>query len=145
MSEPARYEAQGDGPLARVLRAVLAYVPENELQIVLAAVGEAKRRESELANELDDTREEWKFAEKDLKAAEARVAELERALPNPERLEEIARLLDLFDRVAELADDLLPGEKENYRAIDHTQMQDDLRAWARAAREALGARAGGHW
>ena len=48
----------------------------------------------------------------------------------PERLEEIAKMLDFFDRVLELADALLPGESEKYRATDHHAMQDDLRELA---------------
>jgi hypothetical protein len=47
----------------------------------------------------------------------------------PDRLEEIAKMLDFFDRVLELGDLLLPGDAEGYRATDHTQMQDDLRRY----------------
>lgn len=55
------------------------------------------------------------------------------AAPPPQRLREIADILDFFDKIVELADQMLPGEAEKYRAVDHSQMQDDLRRWADAS------------
>ena len=67
-----------------------------------------------------------------------KLVELEKRAPSPERLEEIAATLDFFDQILELGDALLPGEGENYRAVDHSAMQDDLRRWARATASGSG-------
>jgi hypothetical protein len=69
----------------------------------------------------------------ELEAAQKERDELIAATPSADRLEEIAKMLDLYDRVVELADRILPAkERENYLAADHTQMQDDLRRLAAA-------------
>ena len=64
-------------------------------------------------------------------------AELVKALPDPDKLERLARYFDIADRLTLAASmGVTPAEVPDY-LISAMEVQRDLRAWASAARDLL--------